>query len=122
MPRCDFGQTKMKLFAGLKKIRDYEKLQLPFLKSMLEFDIVIEVGYGEEQGEPISIKQLFLLNICSRNTVRRKLARLIDQGIIVRRTDSADHRASLLRIDPTTIKLLGKYGGALSSVAASHFK
>jgi DNA-binding MarR family transcriptional regulator len=112
----------MKLFTGLKKIREFERQQLPFLKSIVEFDIVIEIGYAEEQGQPLTLKQLFLLNIRARTTVRRKLARLIDQGIVVRRKHAKDLRASLLIIAPATIKVLGKYGGTLTSISALHFK
>jgi DNA-binding MarR family transcriptional regulator len=112
----------MKLFTGLKKIREFERQQLPFLKSIVEFDIVIEIGYAEEQGQPLTLKQLFLLQIRARTTVRRKLARLIDQGIVVRRKHAKDLRASLLIIAPATIKVLGKYGGTLTSISALHFK
>ena len=112
----------MKLFTGLKKIREFERLQLPFLKSIVEFDIVIEIGYAEEQGHLLTLKQLVLLNIRSRTTVRRKLAKLIDQGIVIRRKHVNDQRATLLIISPSTVKLLAKYGGTLTSVSASHFK
>jgi DNA-binding MarR family transcriptional regulator len=113
----------MKLFTGLKKIREFERLQLPFLKSVADFDIVIEIGYAEEkQGQPLTLKQLFLLNISSRTTVRRKLARLIEQGIVIRRKHANDHRASLLIISPSTVKRLNKYGGTLTSISISHFK
>ena len=40
----------MKLFTGLKQIREFERRQLPFLKSVIDFDIVIEIGYAEELG------------------------------------------------------------------------
>jgi DNA-binding MarR family transcriptional regulator len=112
----------MKLFTGLKKIREFERLQLPFLKSVVDFDIVIEIGYAEEQGEPLALKQLFLLNISSRTTVRRKLAMLIEQGIVMRRKHANDHRSRLLTISASSVKLLGKYGGALTSISALHFK
>jgi len=113
----------MKLFTGLRKIREFERLQLPFLKSVVDFDIVIEIGYAEEQqGQPLTLKQLFLLNISSRTTVRRKLARLIEQGIVIRRKHANDHRASLLVISPSTVKLLSKYGGTLTSISTVHFK
>ncbi len=111
----------MKLFTGLKKIRAFERLQLPFLKSVVDFDIVIDIGYVEEQGQPLTLKQLFLLNISSRTTVRRKLARLIEQGIVIRRKHVNDHRARLLTISPSIVKLLGKYGGTLTSISALHF-
>lgn len=112
----------MKLFTGLKKIREFERQQLPFLKSVVDFDIVIEIGYAEEQGEPLTLKQLFLLNIRARTTVRRKLAKLIEQGIVIRRKHVNDHRSSLLIISPSSVKLLGRYGGTLTSIAALHFK
>ena len=112
----------MKLFTGLKKIREFERLQLPFLKSVVDFDIVIEIGYAEEQGETLTLKQLFLLNIRARSTVRRKLAKLIEQGIVIQRKHVNDHRSSLLIISPSSVKLLGKYGGTLTSISASCFK
>jgi DNA-binding MarR family transcriptional regulator len=112
----------MKLFTGLKKIRDFERRHLPFLRSVIDFDIVIEIGYAEEQGQPLTLKQLLLLNICSRTTVRRKLATLIEQGIIIRRKHANDHRASLLMIAPSGVKLLSKYGGTLTSISMAHFQ
>ena len=112
----------MKLFAGLKKIREFERVQLPFLKSVVDFDIVIEIGYAEEQGQPLTLKPLFLLNFGSRTTVRRKLARLIEQGIVIRRKHANDHRSSLLIVSRSGVKLLGKYGGLLASISALHFK
>ena len=112
----------MKLFTGLKKIREFERLQLPFLRSVADFDIVVEIGYAEEQKQPLTLKQLFLLNISSRTTVRRKLARLIEEGIVVRRKLANDNRASLLIISPSTIKLLCKYGGTVNSISTLCFK
>src|SRR5476651_1831895 len=112
----------MQLFTGLKKIREFERLQLPFLKSVVDFDIVIEIGYAEEHKQPLTLKQLFLLNISSRTTVRRKLARLIEQGIVIRRKHAKDQRASLLTISGSSVKLLDKYGGTLTSIAVAHFK
>lgn len=111
----------MKLFTGLKKIREFERRQLPFLRSVIDWDIVIEIGYAEEQGQPLTLKQLLLLNICSRTTVHRKLAMLIGQGIVIRRKHVDDHRASLLMIASASVKLLSKYGGTLTSISVSHF-
>ena len=112
----------MKLFTGLKKIREFERQHLPFLKSIVDFDIVIEVGYAEEQEQPLTLKQLFLLNISSRTTVRRKLAKLIEEGIVMRRKQASDHRASLLTIPASSVKLMGRYCSALNSISTAHFK
>jgi DNA-binding MarR family transcriptional regulator len=112
----------MKLFTGLKKIREFERLQLPFLKSVIDFDIIVEIGYAEEQGQPLTLKQLFLLEFGSRTTVRRKLAKLIEQGIVIRRKHANDNRARFLIVSPSGVKLLRKYGGLLASISALHFK
>jgi len=112
----------MKLFTGLKQIREFERLQLPFLKSLVDFDIVIEIGFAEEQGQPLTLKQLFLLNISSRTTVRRNLARLIEQGIVMRRKQANDHRASLLTISASSLKVLCKYGDAVNAISTLCFK
>ena len=112
----------MKLFTGLKQIREFERRQLPFLRSVVDFDIVIEIGYAEEQEKPLTLKHLFLLNLSSRTTVRRKLARLIEQGIVIRRKHANDHRASLLTISTSSVKLLGRYCGTLTSISVVHFK
>ena len=112
----------MKLFAALRKIREFERLQMPFLKSVIDFDIVIEIGYAEEEGQPLTLKQLYLLKITSRSTVRRRLARLIEQEIVTRRKQTSDQRAVVLTISPPSLKLLGKYGGALTTISAAIFK
>jgi DNA-binding MarR family transcriptional regulator len=112
----------MKLFTGLKKIREFERRQLPFLKTVVDFDIVIEIGYAEELEQPLTLKQLLLLNLSSRTTARRKLAKLIERGVVIRRKHANDHRANLLTISPAIVKVLSKYGGTLTSISALHFK
>ncbi len=103
-------------------MREFERQQLPFFKSVADVDIVIEIGYAEEQGRPLTLKQLLLLNISSRTTVRRKLTRLIEHGTVVRRKRDSDLRASLLVISPASAKVLGKYCTSLCSISALYFK
>ena len=112
----------MKLFAALRKIREFEKLELSFLKTIIDFDIIVEIGYAEEQQQPITAKQLFLLNLSSRTTVRRRLATLVEKRIIVRRKNANDHRSSLLTISSRSLKLLAKYGGILTLISGAILK
>jgi DNA-binding MarR family transcriptional regulator len=112
-------QEIMKLFAALRQIRHFERSQLPFLKSILDFDLVIEIGYAEEIGQPLTQKQVLLLNLSSRTTVRRRLASLVARGVVKRRKNVRDQRSSLLTISSSHIKLLGKYGGILSATFAA---
>jgi DNA-binding MarR family transcriptional regulator len=109
----------VKLFAALKKIREFERLQLPSLKSIVDFDILIEIGYAAERNHPLTFKQILLLNISSRTPVRRRLARLIEQGTVKRRKNASDQRSSLLTVSSSSIKALGKYRGVLASVCGS---
>jgi DNA-binding MarR family transcriptional regulator len=112
----------MKLFTGLRQIREFERRQLPFHRSVVDFDIVVEIGYAEEQEQPLTLKQLFLMNLSSRTTVRRKLAKLIEQGIVTRRKQASDHRASVLTVPASSVKLLGKYCNTLTIISTCHFK
>lgn len=108
----------MKLFAGLKKMREFEKSQLPFIKSLIDFDIIIEIGFAQEEKKPLTPKPLFLLKIGSVTTVRRRLKMLIEQGIVTRRTDANDRRSQVLGLAAPSMKLLGKYGALLAVVSA----
>jgi transcription initiation factor IIE alpha subunit len=107
-----------KLFAGLKKIREFERLQLPFVTSLIDFDIVIEIGYAQEQRKEFTPKQLFLLKIGSVTTVRRRLAKLTEQGIVTRRTNTKDQRSDFLTISASSLKVMDRYGGVLAGISA----
>jgi DNA-binding MarR family transcriptional regulator len=108
-----------RLFAALKKLRDFERMQLPFIRSLVDFDIIIEIGHAQEQKTVFTPKQLFLAKIGSASTVRRRLAKLTEQGIVTRRTNTNDHRSDFLTISPSSLKLLDKYGNVLTSILAS---
>ena len=107
----------MKLFASLKKMREFERLQLPFIRSFIDFDIIIEIGYAQENTKPLSPKRLFFLGLGSITTVRRRLAKLTEQGIVHRRSNPDDLRSDLLTISPSSLKLIGQYGGLLASLS-----
>jgi DNA-binding MarR family transcriptional regulator len=109
----------MNLFATLKKIRELEKAQLPFLKSIIDFDLLVEIGYAEEQDQPLTFKQLVLLNIASRATVRRRLLRLIEEGAVRRRRNANDRRSSILTVSASHRKIFAKYGGALTAICSA---
>jgi DNA-binding MarR family transcriptional regulator len=109
----------LKLFAGLKKKREFERQQLTFMGSLVEFDIVIEIGYAQEQKKTFTPKQLFLLKIASDATVRRRLAKLTEQNIITRSTNRNDRRSDFLTLAPGSVKVLDRYGGILANIATT---
>jgi DNA-binding MarR family transcriptional regulator len=109
----------MKIFEALKKIRELERAQLPFIRSVIDFDILIEIGYAEELSRPLTLKQVLLLNLSSRTTVRRRVLKLIEQGVVRRREDAKDRRSSLLTISSSYLRLMGKYGLAMTAIWTS---
>ena len=109
----------MKLFEALKKVRELERTQLPFIRSVIDFDILIEIGYAEEIRRPMTLKQVLLLNLSSRTTVRRRVLKLIKEGVVRRRADANDRRSSLLTISSSNLKLMAKYGSAMTAIWAS---
>lgn len=98
-------------------MREFERLQLPFITSLIDFDLIIEIGYAQEESKPLTPKQLFLLEIGSVTTVRRRLARLTEQGVVRRRINTNDRRSEILTVTTSNLKLLGKYGRFLSGFA-----
>lgn len=109
----------MMLFEKLRKIRDFERHKLPFLQSFIDFDIIIEIGYAEEREQPLTPKQLLLLNLTSPTTVRRKLTKLIEQGIVSRRPNATDQRSAFLSISAPNIKLLNKYCSVVAAICTA---
>jgi DNA-binding MarR family transcriptional regulator len=105
----------LQLFARLRKMRDFERRQLPFIRSLIDFDIIIEIGYAQEQKRTFTPKQLS--KVGSVTTVRRRLAKLTDQGIVTRSTNMNDHRSDLLTLPASSLKALERYARMLSGFA-----
>ena len=105
------------LFAALKKKREFERLEMPFIGSLLDFDIIIEIGYAQEQKWRITPKQLFLLKLSSVRTVRRRLTKLTEAGVVLRHANAKDNRSDFLTLSASSVRTLDKYGGILLSLA-----
>lgn len=104
------------LFAALRKKREFERLQMPFVGSLLDFDIIIEIGYAQEQKTRVTPKQLTLLKLGSARTILRRLAKLTAAGIVIRHANTKDHRSEFLTLSPASVKILEKYGTLLLSL------
>jgi hypothetical protein len=49
----------MGAFERLRALRAFKKRSLPFVKSLEDFDPVIEIGYHQEQGKALTLKQVY---------------------------------------------------------------
>ena len=106
----------MMLFTALRKIREFQRQRLPFVKC-IDFDILVEIGYAEEQKQPLTPKLLFLTDLGSPTTVRRRLRKLEEQGMVTRRANADDRRSAFLVMTSSSLKMLGKYGKLLTGIS-----
>ncbi|HET7832053.1 MAG TPA: hypothetical protein VFK88_03720 [Gallionella sp.] len=95
----------MATFEKYKEIKSVLS-EFPGVKTYKEFDILIEIGYHQEQDSPLTLKQLLLLDVASQATVRRYLASLVSEGMVEKVVAVNDHRSVILRLSPTTIRML----------------
>jgi len=103
----------MRVFERLRAIRAYEREHLGVLRTLEDFNLVREIGYHEARGEPLTLKQLFLLDTGSIATVQRRLRRLRQAGVIQQRRSGTDRRAVELRLSPRFRTAYRAYGGML---------
>jgi len=106
----------MTAFKKLKTIRTFERQHLPHLRTHEDFDIVIEVGFHQENGTPLTLKGLMLLNITSPATVQRRICTLVQNGIITRTRCPSDRRSIELGVSPQTRELIERYVQVLTNL------
>lgn len=106
----------MTAFKKLKTIRTFEKQHLPHLRTHEDFDIVIEVGFHQESGTPLTLKGLLLLNISSPATIQRRIGSLVQNGTITRTRCASDRRSIELGVSAQTRELIECYVQLLSDI------
>lgn len=109
----------MTTFKKLKKIKSVLN-QIPGIKTYKDFDILIEIGFHQESGNMLTLKQLSLLGITSEATVRRYLSRLVREGMVEKFESPDDHRYVMLQLSAPTIKMLTDHLTRLTKNLAEH--
>lgn len=79
-------------FQKLRVASINRKLLLPFVKSLLDHDILIAIGAADEINAPLGYKQLVLLELAPPTTLQRRLKSLVGIRAIRRSTRSGDGR------------------------------
>jgi DNA-binding MarR family transcriptional regulator len=105
----------MRLLEKLHVLRAFEKQHLDFLGTVEDHHLIGEIGYHQAQGKPLTLKQLFLLDVGSIATVQRRLRRLKELGIVQHRRAPSDRRAVELTLSPKCVRILAKYDALMSS-------
>ncbi len=93
------------IFKTLKALR-HAYASLPGISSCRDYGIMTEVGYRQETGNPLTLKQLLPLNIASHATVRRHLRQLVGAGMVVRCNSCQYRREVHLELSPRALAQL----------------
>jgi len=96
-------------YSVLRKIGSFQKKHLSMLQSHEDYSIAVEIGYHQEIGKPLTLKQLFLLEIASPATVQRRLKRLINLGVVSKKYRQNDGRMVELGLSSQTDRAFRKY-------------
>ena len=92
-------------FESIRRRRAFERRCLPFLKTVIDFDIACEVGYNQLLGRPLIVKQLLLLRLGPPVSVLRRLDRLCQAQVISRTRSASDGRVHELRLTAEVLRL-----------------
>jgi DNA-binding MarR family transcriptional regulator len=80
------------IFNLLKRLNELEKVAVPFIWTKVDRDVLIAIGAAQEEGNPLGLKQLILLDLGADATLRRRLRHLLDSGYVEKVTHQNDRR------------------------------
>ena len=97
------------MFQQFRRLQAFEHQHLPYLQSPLDSVLIVEIGHYQEQGRPLTVKGLLLLELGAPATVHRRLQRLVGLGLVHKRPVSHDGRVWHLEIDPAVRATYARY-------------
>ncbi len=104
-------------YSVLREIGLFHRRHLPLFQTLADFFLAVEIGYHARCCGPLTLKQLFLLEIAPPATVQRRLKRLIHLGIVNKRFRPGDGRMVEFGLSPRGEKLLADYAQYIARVA-----
>jgi DNA-binding MarR family transcriptional regulator len=103
------SKTMLALFDKLRQLRAFEREHLQSLKTVQDYDLVVEVAYRQAGGAPITMNQVLRLDLGSVATVQRQLRRLRQAGVIAVERHDDDRRVTVISCTPKTMRVLLAY-------------
>jgi hypothetical protein len=112
----------MELFERLRKIRDFQRRHLTWLETLEDFDVVIEIGFHQKAGSPLTYKALLGRNIASVATVRRRVQRLKSLGLVLQTRSVLDRRMTFLTLSNGLLRKMGQFRTYFVEIRPSSFR
>jgi hypothetical protein len=95
----------LRAFRVLRSLRVFEERHLPFLETIEDRHLLWEIGGRQLEGRPLTLKELFALEIGASATLRRRLRRLKRLGMVLERRLERDRRSLELTLSPRLLKI-----------------
>lgn len=105
----------MRVFERLRALRAFEHQHLHFLSWGGDHRLIGEIGHHQANGKPLTLKQLFLLDVGSVATVQRHLRRFKNLGLVHHGRAASDGRAVELTLSPKCLRIFTMYGNLMCS-------
>jgi hypothetical protein len=105
----------LRIFKRLKVLAEFRKSHLPFVTTLEDMDLMREIGLHQAEGEPLTLKLLFLKGIGSVATVQRRLTRLKRLGVVHQSKADHDKRLVKLTISPQVWRLFARMGRLMAN-------
>lgn len=104
----------MRVFERLRALRAFENQHLLFLRTGGNHHLIGEIGHHQALGKPLTLKQLFLLDIGSIATVQRQLRQLKDLGLVQHHRAAHDRRSVEVTLTPKCLRIFAKYDSLMT--------
>ncbi len=105
-------------FRTLLALRALERRHLPFVKSIHDLDLILEIAVHEQRGKPLTLFPLSISGIASPATIYRRLSRLKALGVIRVSASAKDGRCREVRLDPSIRELYESWWRTLAEEPA----
>jgi DNA-binding MarR family transcriptional regulator len=105
----------MRQFEKLRALRTFRNEHADIFSTLEGHHLISEIGFHQTNGEPLTLKQLFLLDIGSISTVQRRLRRLKELGFVRHRQSPGDRRTVELTLSPRCLRVFAQYDALMSS-------
>lgn len=79
-------------FALLKTIRAYKNNRFPFLRTRVDYDLLLHIGHGQVSGKPMNLTDILTSNIGTVSTIVRRLGRLEKLNVVRKVKATTDKR------------------------------
>lgn len=103
----------------LRALRDYERRALPFVQTLEDYALLVEIGYRQASRRPVTLKELMLLGLTSVPTLQRRLRRLRQLGVVEQRRCEHDRREIELLLAARVMKAIDGCDGPLGAYPRS---